>query len=86
MSKSVYKYALPQPGLTGRIPLAIVPKHIGWQDSLPMLWAEVDLSFSGGAIGTVHCFGTGFHIPDNFEHIGTLQDPGGFVWHWYLER
>lgn len=83
MTRRIYKYALPLPGETYRLPANITPRHVALQHDKPCLWAEVDIDAepSNDRI-TVYCIGTGFDIPDGLTYIGTVQQHG-FVWHFY---
>jgi hypothetical protein len=90
MKRQVFKYEL-DIFATGRCSIN-VPKdskvlHFDFQNDKPHVWLEVitdgdhfypteDIFFS--------IVGTGFHVPDKHEHIGTVQQ-GPYVWHLYQE-
>lgn len=84
MSKQVHKFPLPTPGARNSFQIALSRfVHVGYQNGQPMVWVEVIDRPRKRVIVDIHCFGTGWDIPDSFEYIGTLIDPAGFVWHYY---
>lgn len=82
----VWKYPLE---LTGsqyieNVPVDIKALHLGFQGDQICLWVSVPSVYS--AINTrveIHCFGTGWDIPDTLEHIGTVVMPDMAVWHYF---
>ena len=57
------------------------PIHLEKQGDVITLWAEVNTS-EPLADYQWHFVGTGLPIPDEWQHLGTIQT-GGFVWHFY---
>lgn len=64
---------------TFEMPEGAEVRHVGMQDGLVTLWAEVDAA----AWSTPRTFvigGTGHQIPEGARYVGTVHD-GPFVWH-----
>ena len=83
MSRAVWKYTMPHPGLKMDIlvPVGFKPLCAGMQEGLPVLWCEVDAD-AEKAQTTFDTLGTGWDIPDGFSYAGTIRD-GALVWHVY---
>ena len=56
--------------------------HVGLQDDVLCLWAEVDLSNMTPQLRRFTIVGTGQPIPDDWKYLSTWQEPP-FVWHLY---
>lgn len=83
----VYKYALPQ--LTSfalELPAGAEIVACGWQEGAVM-WALVDPDADTEVV-RFRMLGTGWEYDRELQlrHIGTLQTPQGFVWHYFLEK
>jgi hypothetical protein len=96
--KTVFKYPL---AITDGLQQVVMPGqsrivHVGNQDELPTLWAEVQVdedlrpALGSAAEGrrmerrTFFIAGTGHHVPEPSEHVGTVLTQGGrYVWHIY---
>jgi hypothetical protein len=80
--KTIYKY---QFEISSVIEILMPEKsqvvHVGLQNSIPCIWAEVPKS-NINIVRRFGIFGTGHDIPDSCEHIATFID-GNFVWHLY---
>ncbi|TJW14343.1 MAG: hypothetical protein E5W82_10215 [Mesorhizobium sp.] len=85
--RTIWKYPLPKPGktLTHEIPRTWSIVHVGLQNGDAMLWADIVDTDGPLLLRKFLCFGTGFNIPRDVSHVGTVIDDGGFVWHFYLE-
>lgn len=95
--KRVYKYPLYVPMKNSGSPLTdiLMPKnakvvHVGLQEGVVTIWAEVDDDALQAAVSgrewdgrRFAVYGTGDTIPDDDAvHVGSLMD-GIFVWHVY---
>lgn len=63
-----------------------VPVHVGLQGDAPMVWVETETDDLTPVQWWFGCYGTGWDIPQEAKHMGTLVDPAGFVWHYYAGR
>ena len=80
--RQIFKYPVDKP-IVGRIEKFL---HIDYQYDTPMIWAIVDDACPQVEYLAV-CSGTGWPLPDyanEFSYIGTLQDDGGYVWHYFV--
>lgn len=86
MHKRIYKYPLPKHINIISASEHFIPRHVGMQNGLLYLWAEVD---DGGDDYryVIEVVGTGWDIDDDSKYIGTAFD-GEYVWHvlWNVER
>jgi hypothetical protein len=95
--KTIYKYPFRiSNGFALDLPEGAKILTVQVQDSIPCLWAEVEVHDPGKSIGqfsqepyqierrSFRIFGTGHQIPPllNLEYIGTVQI-NGLVWHIY---
>lgn len=82
MAKTVYKY--PAPIGEVQLPDIATIVHVGMQNGVITVWAEVPLFPPTPAWEqrSYKIYGTGQPIPDNAVHVTTLFD-GPFVWHLY---
>jgi len=87
--QTIFKYEIPiqQEASSHAIPLDGKFLHVGMQpgyDNNIMVWVEVDTDKPAPFYYVVFkVIGTGHPRPENAEHVGTVQDPDGFVWHVY---
>ena len=80
--RQIYKYNLTEP-ITGHIEKFL---HLDYQFGEPMVWAIVNDDVPMRSFAAI-CSGTGWPIADfqNIDsYIGTLQDDGGYVWHYFI--
>jgi hypothetical protein len=64
----------------------VIPLDVQRQKNNFALWYQVNTD-STVVEHQIHVVGTGHELPSgNLEYIATVQDNGGFVWHFYLER
>jgi hypothetical protein len=80
--RQIFKYPVDKP-IVGRIEKFL---HIEYQHDTPMIWAIVDDACPQVEYLAV-CSGTGWPLPDyanEFSYVGTLQDDGGYVWHYFV--
>lgn len=67
-----------------KIPRDAKVVHVAIQETVPTIWAEVELNneFVGRGVAVI---GTGQPVPaDSATHVGTVLD-GIWVWHVYLQ-
>lgn len=86
--RAVLKYTLPTPGKSFSlgVPVSFKPLHVGLQDGYAMVWAEVDRHDLLVKDMNFFAVGTGWQVPDEAQHIGTIVDAAaGFVWHYYMK-
>ena len=84
--RTVFKYPLStNREFTIELPLGARLLHIGLQENMPTLWAEVDKN-SSLERRTFFCIGTGYDIPDNASYVGTIEQSGYYMWHYYIDE
>jgi hypothetical protein len=58
--------------------------HIGWAVDDIYIWVDHPYPFEGeSAYFQIMCHPTGSPFEENGDHIATVIDPMGFVWHFY---
>lgn len=82
--RTVYKYLLFTKG-EFQIEMLLGARllHIGLQNNIPTLWAEVKPDAPVKPY-SFFCIGTGDDIPDNASYVGTVEQSGYFMWHYYV--
>lgn len=87
MMRKVFKYPLPPLGgaLNHQVPEVGKPVHVDVQNGVPTVWVEVETT-APLVYWTFLSIGTGWEVPPGGQHIGTLIDGAGFVWHHYAVR
>lgn len=83
--KTVYKY-----GLSLASPSVCLPKNakflfFGTQEDRFFIWAEVNTQETEKEEKIFLIVGTGYHLPDGCEWLGTTIAPP-FVWHLYERK
>ena len=87
--RTIHKYVLPDPGSTSMmmLPMGGRGREGGVQpvdDKLRlMLWADVDTDAKMQTV-TMATYGTGWEVPRDAEHVVTVVDSAGYVWHTYV--
>lgn len=83
----VWKYPLPNPGTMMRTvwPVGAKVVHVGMQHGEMHAWLRVDPSAPQQQV-TLLTVGTGHPFAPTAEHVGTVIDSGGFVWHAFAAR
>lgn len=79
--RQIYKYDVTKP-VVGRIEKFL---HLDYQNGNVMVWGIVDDDIPVKHF-TIVGSGTGWHIADFqtiHSYLGTLQDEGGYVWHYF---
>lgn len=66
------------------MPRQAKPIHVDLQNEIPTIWVEVRED-NEAVPYKIYCFGTGWDIPTELTHIGTVQ-LNGFVWHFYWDE
>lgn len=80
--RQIYKYPVNEP-IVGKIEKFL---HIEYQFDEPVIWAIVNDNLPNQSFSVI-CSGTGWPIADfqnERTYIGTLQDDGGYVWHYFI--
>ena len=86
--RKIYKYRLPEaPGVVTTINERIIEVlSVQYQNGIPTIWAIVDPDDTSVA-AEIMSFGTGWELPNGAEkYVGSLQDPEGYVWHYFIVR
>lgn len=82
--KTIHKQ--PIPSINSRVVLRLSTDakfiHFDLQNRDMCVWVETPVIVKEYKTRTLAVFGTGFDVPDEAVHIGTLQDRG-YVWHLY---
>jgi hypothetical protein len=84
--RAVYKFPL---DITGRTTIMassltqIVLCAIDPASGNPALWLDADWPNEPRVERHFFVFGTGWAIEPHYKHVGSVIDPGGFVWHVY---
>lgn len=84
--RTVWKYVIPIDGGIHEfvVPLDAELAHVGQQEQgYVTMWLVID-SEQPKQVARFQVVGTGFPIPENWEHVGTVQE-GAFVWHLFEE-
>jgi hypothetical protein len=73
---------MPPPGNSREVelPWLTKPLNIDWQDDKLIMWALVNPNTTLKRIRKFATVGTGWALPDDAEHIGTVHQ-GPMVWH-----
>ncbi len=84
--RTVHKYPLlSQGGNPLPIPVTAKVLLLAEQHGQLVLWVEVDLNHVVVSPRTFRIFGTGFDIPEGYEHRGSTMTTEGYLWHVYEE-
>lgn len=67
-----------------QLPVGAKIVHVGDKDEGIHIWVEVDVNQTCMESRIFSVFGTGHSIEDDdLQHIGTVVESGGYVWHIY---
>lgn len=85
MKVKIYKYELPDfPGSVINIEEKIVKVlSVQYQNDIPTMWALVEVE-DKSCTTQITALGTGWEVPVWRDHIGSLQDKNGYVWHYFI--
>lgn len=81
--KRIFKYPLTVKELA--IPVTWTPLRFALQRGVPTLWAEVS-TWEPSLLYIPLILGTGQIVPEDAIHLGSLEDDGGYIWHYFLIR
>lgn len=87
MTKTVYKFSLHISDAPTSIPVPRGAKvvSVAEQRGVLMAWVELDPFEVEPNPKKLWVYGTGHHMPDRLEHVGTAHMSNGAVWHVYEE-
>ena len=72
---------------TLNLPEEVHSLSLQMQHGVPTLWVAAE-GLSGHP-RTIRVVGTGWDIPEEAQagqYLGTVQDDGGYVWHYFMDR
>lgn len=77
--------ALPSPGsmISLSFPASMKIIHLAVNFNMPTMFYEVDEQEPHSMYFEMFCLGPVMTIPQGAEHIGSLTDPSGMLWHYY---
>lgn len=87
----IWKYTLNDHETKLRTPTEWNPVAVGYQEAGIVIWAEVEISLTREpeVDRIVMVVPTGpelWRLLEGFEHLGTVTDPDGLVWHVYVDQ